>query len=59
MEKKNDELQKMFLEMDESMNVEELMEVKGGNKPIECKIFTSAVKCTGSGGITCSPGPAI
>lgn len=59
MEKKNDELQKMFLEMDESMNVEELMSVKGGSKPIECKIFTSAMKCTGSGGITCTPGPAI
>ncbi len=49
MEKKNDELQKMFLEMDESMNVEELMEVKGGNIPPLCP-QSGAVICNGGGG---------
>ena len=59
MEKKNDELQKMFLEMDESMNVEELMSVKGGSEPIVCKEGTSAISCSGSGGINCNPSNAI
>lgn len=56
MEKKNDELQKMFLEMDESMNVEELMSVKGGSEPIECPAGVSTVTCSGSGGINCESG---
>ena len=37
MKNKNDELQKMFCEMDETINVEELMEVKGGGiDPPKC-----------------------
>ena len=49
----------MFLEMDESMNVEELMSVKGGSEPIVCKEGTSAISCSGSGGINCNPSNAI
>lgn len=55
MKRKNEELQKMFCEMEETINVEELMEVKGGSEPIKCSIAGTIV-CTGSGGVTCSSG---
>lgn len=51
MEEKKDSLQKLFSELPDAMNLEELMEVKGGDLPPVCGADSTGVSCSGSGGV--------